>query len=260
MGRHTPAGDRCRNSDPVPGTVLKFRAAAAVRGVVEVTLRARADLGFWKRELSPQGLAPVERGGAASLLIGANAARFAGFRFQELALAVEVEPDLNSGLAREAFLWQGFTSRRFFAWVERNRFRTPYRHAAIRVSGGPSAGFEVGIAGRPQLRAAMAAAAGADGDPARAPLRIGDEPWSGRIHLPAGADGPRRCFFARLEGAARVFTFDAARDAFELAPPPRPAAFELLDASGAVGKEWLVRAAGVHARSRTVLRGDPPPR
>ncbi len=80
----------------------------------------------------------------------------------------------------------------------------------------------------------------------RAPERHEDVVFEGPIYLPGG----EKVFFARLSGAADVFAFDST-DLLTIEPGPGTTIFSRLLESGFTGREWLVRAGAVHARSRS---------
>ena len=135
--------------------------------------------------------------------------------------------------------------------MERRIFRTPYVHARVTLDPPPAHGFEVSLGPCRVLRAALRLG---DGPSARPPLRTGNELFEGRIHLPSRPGVARsrgRWFHARLEGDARTYPFDAARDELTISPvPAHPMLARLVD-SGFVGETWAIRDAGTHGRSKT---------
>ena len=215
---------------------------ATITPVRELILAGTADLAYWRARLAPVGLFPHDGGGRAALTLSAIAGRFRGLPFREFSVAVVAGEE--DGRADSIYLVGAFNSSRLLAWSERAFFRTPYQPAAIRLSEQPPAGFEVSVAGHVVCAATMSATA--------APLRHESQEWEGRIFLPPLGER-RELFYARLAGATDIYPFDAA-DALTIHPRPGDDVLRCLVESGFAGQEWRVRAAAVHARSRTYAR------
>lgn len=146
-----------------------------------------------------------------SRLLIAADMRFLGVPFREVSLSILTGEN-------EARLVQAWSSVRFFAWCERTFFSTPYAHGNVHVTTDPPSFSVEGV-----LRAEMR------GD--REPTFVGDDEWNGAVHLPNG-----RHFYARLSGVTRKYPF-LTQDIVEL--------------EGFMGKEWIVRDDGTHAKSKT---------
>jgi hypothetical protein len=216
---------------------------ATIAPVREVILAGTADLAYWQKRLAPLGLFPHDDGGRAAVTISAIAGRFRGLPFREVSVAV-VAGEQDDGRADAIYLIGAFNSSRPLAWSERTFFRTPYQLAGIRLSQSPAVGAAVTVAGQVVYRAEKRAA------PAE-PLRREAQEWQGRIYLPP--NGARReLFYARLAGPTEVYPFDAA-DTLTI-QPRGDGVWQWLVESGFGGQEWRVRAAAVHARSRTIRR------
>ena len=142
------------------------------------------------------------------------------------------------------YLVGAFNSSRPLAWAERTFFRTPYQLADIRLSEQPPVAATVNLAGQVVLSMAMAAAT--------APSRHEAQAWEGRIYLPPNG-AQRELFYAHLAGPTDIYPFTAA-DTLTLRPRPGDGVLGALVESGFAGVEWRVRAAAVHARSRTYRR------
>lgn len=221
---------------------------AVISPVREVTLHGNADLVRWRDLLRLEGLEPAAVGGRARILVSAIESSFRGARFREAVISVAVA---DRDGTEAGYLGQAFNSSRFFAFVERRIFRTPYAHARVALDMSPAVGFDVGVGPATILRGALRLG---DGTAARRPLRTGNELFEGRIHLPSrpGADRSRgRWFHARLEGEARMYAFDAARDELQITPVPAHPMLAHLVGSGFVGETWAIRDAGTHGRSKT---------
>jgi hypothetical protein len=217
--------------------------------VREVTLVGSADLAFWKDHLRPAGLHPARINGKAEVLIVACASRFFLVPFREVSFSVIVAR-AEDGPGRDgAFLLHAFNSVRFFAFCERAFFHTPYYPASIdvgvelpsrvRVVRGRDVWFQAGMGMTPAP-----------------PFRTGEEWWQGPIFLPARRAGEKdgdRLFFGKVGGPTRVYAH-APDCAVHFHPTPDHPALQFLLASSLDVKEWHVREAATHAKSRTVAR------
>lgn len=208
---------------------------STITNVREVALMGTADLDYWRERLRAEGLVPLDDGGRASLLLTAIESKFRGIPFRELSISVL----LQSG---GAFLARAYNSSRLLAFAERVFFQTPYHLAGLRVDERPPARMGVMRNGRELFAARMGNE--------RPPARREDAVFDGPIYLPGG----KQVFFARLSGVAGAFPFDAS-DVVMIAPDSPEPIFNRLLASGFAGKEWLVRAGAVHARTKTHERG-----
>jgi hypothetical protein len=208
---------------------------STISGVREVALRGAADLAFWRAQLQAAQLEPYDEQGRASLLLTAIDARFRGIPFRELSIAVLV------GDGQAGYLAHAFNSSRLLAWAERVFFQTPYHLADLAVNERPPAGFSVSANGQTLMSARLRANAPA--------ARQGDELWEGTLYLPGG----QKLYRARLSGPATLYTGDPV-DTLTIQPPSGDNILRQLVESGFEGREWLVRPAGAHARSRTFRR------
>lgn len=214
---------------------------ATITPVREVILAGSADLAYWRARLGAAGLFPHDDGGRAALTVSAIAGRFRGLPFREFSVAVAAG-EREDGRADAIYLAEAFNSSRLLAWAERVFFRTPYQPAAIRLSEQPPV-VEVSLGGDTVYAASMAAAG---------PARREAQEWEGPIFLPPRGSR-RELFYARLAGPTDVYPCDAA-DTLTIRPRPGDDALRCLVESGFIGVEWRVRAAAVHARSRTYRR------
>jgi hypothetical protein len=219
-----------------------------VHDVLEVSLRGAVSLEASEERLAREGLFPsCENGRAEAVLLGAEA-RFMGKRFREVSLSLAVS-HASDGSGRDgAYLIAAFNDVRFFAWVERRLFRTPYAHGRVVLAGGDRPSIEAGPRrGVPVVRVQM-------GGDARS-QRTGDEAWEGPIYLPrrAGEEYGQH-FFGRLTGPSVEWPFDGASDTFVLAPRGDEDPFGLLERWAFQPLRWQLRAGSVHARSKTYRR------
>ena len=222
---------------------------AALSNVGEVSLLGAADLPFWTAHLADAGLAPAESHGKARLLVSASVAKFMGLGFAEFSVCVLVVPPVDCGWQDAAYLVHAFNSRRFFALCERVLYSTPYYHGRIDVT--PSFPPSVQVRSNAgTYRAALSIA----GDPSpRLPSRSAAECWNGPVFLPP-RPRPKRAgsvFFAKLQGLTHAFPFVPDRDTVEITSASAGSVFQMLIDSHFEGREWIVRDAAMHAKSRT---------
>lgn len=219
--------------------------AAVVQDVQEVSLLGSADLAFWEEHLRAEGLRPAVHQGQARITVVATAARFKGVPFRELAITVAVAGEDEAG-----FLVHAFNTSRFFAFIERTCFKTPYYPGQVELGTETSAAFSASRDGQVLLRAEALPDAGqsqADWLPDR---------WEGRVHLPRrhGADW---CFHAEMSGPSRRFAFDPEYDTLAISRADGVPVLGWLLESGFRGSEWLLRRHAVHAKSKTLAEGRP---
>lgn len=218
--------------------------AAEIHPVREVSLAGTTDLASWREWLQKEGLAAAESEGKAQVLITASDSVFKGVPFRELAVSLKAVP-LGAGPEAEGYtLVHAFNSSRFFAFVERAVFHTPYYPAAVTVE--------------PRLPASVRVTRGADTlflaemgaeSAGRQPLSDGPDGYRGPIFLPHG-----RVFYATIEGRTQTYSFDPVRDVATFAPTSREPLLERLRDSGFQGATWMVRESARHAKSKTVKR------
>ena len=221
--------------------------AVTVANVRELALRGRADLAFWRERLRPLQLHPLECEGQAVLHIGATSARFYGIRFQELVICVLL------GEPEGVYLAQAFNSVRAFAWVERTFFGTPYAWSRIGIEVASEVAYEAHLGDVLLLRAAMGPATSAERLSA-APWT--DEDWRVPIYLPPRRPGqPGKVFHGRLRGPTRTIPFDPDCDTFHACSDSPFPALDWLSQSRFVPREWIVRPAATHSKSKTVRSG-----
>lgn len=216
----------------LPGSIDYISTITDVR---EVALSGTADLDYWRERLRGAGLVPYDDDGRASLLLTALESKFRGIPFRELSISVRV------GDGDEAYLAHAFNSSRLLAYAERVFFQTPYRLAGLAVDERIPAHMTLSLHGRPLFSARMAAGS--------MPARSEEPLWEGAIYLPGG----EKVFYARLSGAADIYPFTR-QDLVDIRPHPEVAIFSQLIESNFAGKEWMVRAGAVHARSVTYPR------
>lgn len=212
------------------------RYVATIRGVHEVVLVGRADLAAWTRRLAPHGLVPSVCEGAAEITIGTFRSRWMGLQFAEAIVAVTLR---HAEPADACFLLQGYNTNRFFAFVERARFGTPYRHARLEVRTAGSIGFDLDGGAGHVVQASMGRR--------RADATPEASAFAGRVYLPGAAGG---YFLARLEGTRRHHAFDPAHDALVL--PGSAGPLGCLAETDFVPTGWQVGTDALHARSKTM--------
>lgn len=223
-----------------------MKYVAQLTQVREVTLRGAADLTFWTKQLQKEDLHPTRVDGQAQILLSAVDSRFMGVPFRELSISVFVSRREDGAQHEGFYLVHAFNSSRFFAFVERTFFHTPYHHAGIQVDSRLPASFQVSKAEGVILRAEMSAASG------KASLRSAEECWQGPIFLPSRKSAGKM-FFAKLSGYTQTYAFSSA-DGVTLKPSQDHPIVQSLIESRFVGKEWIIRGDATHAKSKTVAR------
>ena len=213
---------------------------SAITGVREVALAATADLAYWRGKLRSEALVPYDDDGRASLLLTAIAAKFRGIPFRELSISVLVSDD-GGATPAGAYLAHAYNSSRLLAFAERVFFQTPYHLAQLTMDERIPARMSVSRGERVLFSAQMSDKA--------TPGREEDALFDGPIYLPGG----RQVFYARLSGRGQRYALDAADQMTIQRSPDDPIFGQLLD-SDIKGKEWLVRAGAIHARSKTYRR------
>ena len=219
-----------------------------VSPVREVSLIASADAAFWSRQLEPLGLHPTVDEGRAQLVVTGAEMKFKCILFRELSVSVFVCNQSGSAARDGAYLLQAWNTVRFFAWVERTFFHTPYAHGEVVVDSIPPEAVGAYRRNMPLLSVMMGRL---DPSSSRPVSRSGYEVWEGPLYLP----GPTpRMFHARLEGETNAYPFHSEVDAVTIQPVPEfPALQQLID-SDFRGREWLVRSSATHGKSKTVRR------
>jgi hypothetical protein len=219
-----------------------------IANVREVSIVGDADLAMWRRRLQGEGLRPTIVDGRAQLVISAVDAKFMGIRFREMSLSVFVSQhgdDRRDG----AFLAHAFNSVRFFAWVERTMFRTPYWPARLEVSCQP-ASFKAAQGGRTLIEARRAAKPVPD-----LPLWVGEDGWQGPIYLPARFEGDAGSMFhGKIGGRTQVFPFGT-DDVLRMLPTEGNEPLAWFIDSDFTPREWHIRESARHGKSKTVPRG-----
>jgi hypothetical protein len=128
-----------------------IKYVAELKHVREVSLVGTADLAFWKDRLRPAGLQPTEIGGGAQSMIGGIESRFLGVAFRGATISVFLSRHRGGSGRDGVFLARAFKPSRFFAFVERACFSSPYLHGQLRIDARRPASIEVarddGIAG-----------------------------------------------------------------------------------------------------------------
>lgn len=207
-----------------------------------------ADLGFWRDQLGGEGFHPVPFEGQARVLVSATNAKFHRIPFRELSFSVFVSRRMGSLDAEGLYLVHAFNSVRFFAFVERTLFSTPYYPAALEVDLGPSVGIELREKARVPFRAAMSQ---------RPSGSASEDGWEGPIFLPRKGGAAGKLFFARLRGETTVAPFDPSSDTVTIEPSPTHPIFDWLVRSAFTPREWTLRPSATHGKSKTVPLDSP---
>lgn len=221
-------------------SAVKF--VAELEGVREVSLTGTAELEYWRRQLTPAGLVPLEREGQAQVLIVAADATFRGLRFQEMSFSVLAARSDDVG-THGALLVQAFNSRRFFAFCERWWFKTPYHFGQVSLSVNLPLSLSLAIGDQTVLAASMHVPVN--------DLAIASACVDWPIYLPRHGGKRARKFFARIRGETVFFPFQSGLDSWSLVSSPRANVLAQLLDSGFAPREWIVRYNAYHAKSKT---------
>lgn len=225
---------------------------AEIGNVRETAVQGVADLGFWSDQLAKQNLRPVEHKGHARLVLTGVAARWMGISFCELSIAVFARDESSNAEGDRLYLPQAFNSSRFFAFCERQFFRTPYHHADVSVNVQLPASLRVRTSEGESLQIHMSDST------SRESVCSVDESREVPIYLPhalASVTGEGGQFWAKLAGPSQTYPFTRS-DAVEIVPTRSNSIMSWLIESEFAGTEWNIRHAGTHARSKTVRRGS----
>jgi hypothetical protein len=220
---------------------------AEIHNAREICLVGAADLQFWQARLAADELSPANMGGQAELWLTAVQLKWLGITFQELSVAVRLDPIAAS--PPSVYLVSAFNTSRVFAWCERKCFQTPYQHAHVAVHAEQPWSFDLCH----DKTVTLAAQSGAV-----ASLTMVDETWTGTIFLPAtGAHSGHKFFHAQLSGLVEVAPFDRSSARLDLRPSSHHPVVQLLADSRFTGSEWRVRTNATHARSKTYAASKP---
>ena len=132
--------------------------------------------------------------------------------------------------------------------MERNLFSTPYEHAAVEVDTRSRPAMQLRFANESLITARMGM------DDRREPAKLYCHEWAGPVYLPRRGHGVGKHFLASIAGETRNYQFDAGRDALTLEPIAQQPVIRWLVDSRFVAREWAVREAARHAKSKTFRR------
>jgi len=222
-----------------------------VHPVQEVTLFGTVDASYWRNELAQYALHPSIVDGHAEMIVSSTRARFMGKTFRELSFSVFVSNIENAEHRDGVFMFQAFNSSRFFAWVERTFFHTPYEWGTLEVNAFDKPHFRLCRGGHVLLRGELKGHG-------PAATQAAEDGWEGPVYLPtkgARRSGPQRIFFGRLSGLTQVEPFDPALDVWEATPQSAHRVFDMLTACNFKPRQWHIRPAATHSKSKTIKRG-----
>jgi len=225
---------------------IKF--VAELSNVTEVSLLGTANLDYWQKRLSPYGLFPLPSNGTALILVIAAKAHFMRVPFCEVSFSVIVSPNQDQHSFQDgACLLSAFNSNRFFAFSERTFFSTPYYPAKCEIGLSPT---KIKLSNRREtlFTAQMGNVEN------RETLQLADDGWHGSVAiLPPGrnANTPYKYFIAKINGKTSIYPFEASNDTLIVAKDSSHPLFSELAESGFDGKQWIVRPAANHAKSKT---------
>ncbi|MDX2078268.1 MAG: hypothetical protein SFZ02_17680 [bacterium] len=208
-----------------------------IEPVLEVSLIGEANFVSWQPKLEAEGLDILHHADKIPVILSAVEATYMGMMFREFSISLAINDSYY-------FLAHAYNSKRFFAFVERRLFRTPYYHATITTTP-----HKVAIHQNQKMvfEAIL---------PEDAPITSQkDENFEWQISLPKSLrkkhDVPHY-FYARLEGHSHHY--DAKSAQMTISPSPTDEIFALLEQSEFTIKNWLVRPHGRHSKSKTYLK------
>ena len=120
---------------------MPVKYLAEIRNVREICLVGSADFEFWKTHLGPSQLTPTNFAGHAHVLVSAVKLKWMGIRFEELSIAIPIDPPDSS--THSVYLASAFNTSQLLAWCERTFFQTPYEHAQIEMQAEQPWSFEL---------------------------------------------------------------------------------------------------------------------
>ena len=113
--------------------IANQKIAAQIFPVAEVSLFARVKNEKIGPLLASQSLAPFGAGMTDMVMVFSEM-KYSGMRFGEIAITVAAATRNDPKTEYGSFMLTAFNSNPFFAFVERNIFKAPYRSANIRFS------------------------------------------------------------------------------------------------------------------------------
>ncbi len=236
---------------PNPSALIPYHVE--ISNVHEVCLFGSADLRYWKKHLEPAGLHPASINGSAQVLISVIAARFKGLAFREFSICISVSREEDEPDEDGFYLAQAFNSRRFFAFVERAMFHTPYHHARIELGALAPARMRLTQRQTKMVEAEMSALAATP----REPSITEDFSWEGPVFLPRNSTTDKnRLFYARLKGPRQSYPF-LPQDRWSLSAAKDYPIFQSLLDSNFTPKTWTIRRSATHAKSKTISQELP---
>lgn len=218
-----------------------------VKDVREVSLIGHAEAAPWRALLEKESLHPYLHEGKVELRLMAATMRYMGVRFGELSISVVTSEEPTGTSQDGAFLVKAFNSVRFFAFIERAMFSTPYYWA------------EVQVASQNPVRMTLSDERGllfqAEKAPTPAAPPQADLDWEGVVYLPKLKGNPAagKRFFAKLSGPTQHYPF-ARTDTVTFPSPPSDEVIGRLAESNFRGSAWLVRNGATHFKSKSYER------
>jgi len=232
---------------PIPANT-KF--VATLPHVREVSLLGRADLAYWEKRLQAEDLYPANIDGQAGILIGATDSVYLGKAFREFTICVLSSRRHDEPAPEGVFLVQAINSVRFFAWVERTCFATPYFHGVVELKPALPASVKMTFQNQVVFAAQM-------GDSASRSPETMDYGFSGPVFLPRNrqrSTAASKFFYARIQGQTTVIPFDPRLDQLELGTASADSCVESLRASRFTVTHWHLRPDAQHAKAKTLSR------
>lgn len=213
---------------------------ANVAGVEELILVGQANLDFWHKWLIPLKLYPLARNGHAEVILSVTRLSWNGLPFRECVISIALGDSADNTALTGYYLIQAFNTSRLLAWMERRYFQTPYFYGHIALD---LAQREAVLGPKVSPYLILSASA-----PPFAPT-IQSEDWQGPVYLPSLPGLSRRLFYVQLAGSTLRWPCQREDQIMLSAQCP---VLEWLQVSGFKGREWGIRDAAFHARSKTL--------
>jgi len=219
-----------------------MKYAAIIDKVHEVTLWGKASFDFWRNFLKGCDLFPYNDNDNAVVVISAINSKFKGIKFSELSVSIKVSYSENGSTDDGFYLIRAYNSIRFFAWVERNIFKTPYYTGKIILNNAVPAKLELTSGGTKRLEFEM--------ENNNACMEEKFEQLEFKVSLPD--NGERKYFYASIEGITETYNFSRG-DIFKIADNAG-GVWEMLKESGFLPLTWYIRKSAIHKKSKTFKR------
>ena len=219
-----------------------MKYAAIIDNVHEVALWGKANLIYWKNYLKTFDFCPYNENDSASVIISALNSKFKGIKFSEFSASLKISFSKEGSTDDGYYLIQAYNSIRFFSWVERKIYKTPYYPGKIFLNNTIPAKLTLESGGSKLLESGM--------ESDRTLIEEKQELLDCKIFIPG--NGGRNYFHASLGGLTDTFNFTSG-DTFIIAENAG-GVWKLLIESDFTPIRWKIRNNAFHKKSKTFKR------